>query len=318
MSSSILSIVLLALVASSALAGIVSDNGFLRVDGTKIVGNNGPITLRGMSLFWSEWMGQFWNADVINWLVSDWHVTLVRAAMGAAPEDGGYMVDPDTQRQHVIDVVEACITNDIYVIIDWHDYNGAQHTDAARGFFTDMASRYGNVPNVIFETWNEPLDSYDWSSQIKPYHEDIVGTIRTMSQNLCICGTRTWSQRVDEAANDPVQQPNVAYTLHFYVSTHKQELRDIAQTAINAGAALFVTEMGLSEASGDGYLDEGEWENWSNFIENNQISWANWAIDDKSETSAALVPGASTTGGWGTDQLSQSGNIIRSDIISRQ
>ena len=34
-----------------------------------------------MSLFWSQWKPQFWNADVIRFLKNDWKISLIRAAM---------------------------------------------------------------------------------------------------------------------------------------------------------------------------------------------------------------------------------------------
>jgi len=44
--------------------------------------------LNGMSMFWSVWMGKFWNRDAINFLATDWKVNIIRAAM--AVDHGGY------------------------------------------------------------------------------------------------------------------------------------------------------------------------------------------------------------------------------------
>lgn len=109
------------------------------------------------------------------------------------------------------------------VIIDWHDHNAEDHEEEAAEFFRKAAQKYGNVPNVIFEIYNEPIRQ-NWSETIKPYHERIVSVIREHSSNLIVLGTRTWSQDVDEAAEDPVHGENLAYTIHFYANTHMQEL----------------------------------------------------------------------------------------------
>src|SRR4028118_79713 len=107
-----------------------------------------------------------------------------------------------------------------------------------------MAQRYGNTPNVIYETWNEPLN-YSWSGIIKPYHQAVIGSIRQHDpDNIIICGTRNWSQEVDEAAASPISGSNIAYTLHFYASTHGAGLRSKASTALSRGVALFATEYG--------------------------------------------------------------------------
>src|SRR3990172_3859019 len=69
---------------------IVERFGLIKTAGNKLVDKNGnPIVLRGMSLFWSQWIGKYYNYDCIKWLRDDWKCTVVRAAMGV--ESGGYL-----------------------------------------------------------------------------------------------------------------------------------------------------------------------------------------------------------------------------------
>mmetsp|Transcript_12708 Transcript_12708/g.34591 ORF Transcript_12708/g.34591 Transcript_12708/m.34591 type:complete len:464 (-) Transcript_12708:512-1903(-) len=305
-----------ALVAGTLVPNVeaVQQHGRLRVQGSRIVGEHGlPVRLRGVSMFWSQWMGQFWNDDVVRWLRDDWHCNVVRAAMGV--ETGGYLEDADAQKQKVVTVVEAAIAAGIYVIIDWHEENADQHATEAKAFFSEMAQRYGMYPNVLFETFNEPTEQ-SWSDQIKPYHEQIVSAIREHSRNLAILGTGLWSQRVDEAADDPVSGENIAYTLHFYSATHGQDLRDKAQQALDKGVALFVTEWGASSADGDGVLDLDAARAWLSFLEESGISCVNWSVCDKDEKSASLKPGASHSGGWADGDLSESGVFVRDALRS--
>jgi endoglucanase len=188
----------------------------------------------------------------------------------------------------------------------------------AKAFFAEMAQRYGKYPNVIYEPFNEPLQNVTWSKDIKPYHAAIIQTIRQYDpDNLVICGTRVWSQRVDEAADDPLPYSNVAYTLHYYAASHKQWLRDTAQKALDKGVAIMVTEFGTSEASGNGVLDQVETRKWFDFMEANSISWCNWSVADKDETSAALRPGAPANGGWTDAQISPSGLLIRAEMRAK-
>merc|ERR1712048_1375853 len=150
---------------------------------------------------------------------------------------------------------------------------------------------------------------------IKPYHEEIIPVIRQHSNNIIILGTRTWSQEVGEASKDPVAgYSNLAYTLHFYASTHKGELRRKAQEALNNGLALFVTEWGACSASGNGELDFEEAQKWLDFLQLHKISDANWAISDKRESCAALLPGSNPHGGWTLSTLSDSGKFMRTSI----
>jgi len=296
---------------------IVAKHGRLRVAGNRIVDRNGkPLALHGMSLFWSQWMPQFYNADAVKWLRDDWGCTVVRAAM--AIEHGGYLKNPKREKERVLTVVRAAIDLGIYVIVDWHDHNAHRHTAQAKAFFAELAEKYAEYPNVLYETWNEPLNKHDWSKVIKPYHQAVIPAIRKHApDSLILCGTQTWSQDVDKAARDPLKFKNIAYVLHFYAATHKQNLRNKAAAALKAGAALMVTEWGTSQANGSGKLDYAETQKWLEFMDRHKLTWCNWSIADKRETSAALQPRASGKGRWTAKNLSRSGTLLRKEIRKR-
>jgi endoglucanase len=285
----------------------VAIHGSLKTSGNKIVDKNNSVTsLAGMSYFWSQWSGQFYNAACVDWLVSDWNCQIVRAAMGV--ESGGYLAYPDVEKQKVFAVVDAAIKNGIYVLIDWHEENAVYHQSQAIAFFQEMATKYGSYPNVIYEIYNEPLDSYNWSTQIKPYSQAVVNAIRAIDpDNLIIIGNRNWDQHPVECANDQVIGTNLAYTLHFYVGTHFQTLRDEAKAALNLGIPLFVTEWGL-------WGSDAELDTWVSFMRDNNLSWCNWSINTKVEYSSALGPNASGTGNWPDADLTSIGYRVRDYI----
>lgn len=291
----------------------VAQHGMLSVSGNKIVDKDKmPIQLKGMSLFWSHWSGSFWNADAVSFIKKDWKATLIRAAMGV--EDGGYLTQPNAEKERVKTVVNAAMKEGIYVIVDWHDHHATRNTAKAVEFFSEMAGLYANNPHVIFEIYNEPLDD-SWE-QVKAYAETVVKAIRAKgAQNLVIVGSPSWSQRVDLAADNPVNDKNVAYTLHFYSGTHRQELRDKATYALNKGIALFVTEFGVCDASGNGNIDLAEADRWMAFMDQHKLSWANWSLFDKDESASALKPGANPRGGWTANDLTQSGAYIRKKMM---
>lgn len=292
----------------------VEEHGSLKVVGNQIQDKNGaPVQLKGMSLFWSQWSGEFYNASLVNTLADDWHATVVRAAMGV--EEGGYLQNAQAEKAKVKTIVDAATAKGIYVIIDWHDHNANQHTEQAKTFFTEMAQAYGKQPNVIFEVFNEP--DYESWSEVKNYAEQVIEVIRNAgSDNLVIVGSPTWSQDADIAAENPITKfQNIAYTLHFYADSHKQDLRDKATAAMSKGLALFVTEWGTCNASGNGGTNLPESETWVNFLNQNKISWANWSLFNKPESASALAPSAGPNGGWSDADLTESGKFVKKKIM---
>jgi endoglucanase len=292
----------------------VAAYGKLRVCGSHICAADGTtqVQLRGMSLFWSNtgWGAEgFYNANLVDHLADQWNATVIRAAIGAQG-GGDYTVDPTGNMKRARAVIDAAIAKGMYVIVDWHSHTLL--ATQAHDFFQALATEYKDAPNVIWEPFNEPPDNaYDWSV-LKPYHEAIVSTIRAAgSTNLVVAGSPHWSQDVDVASADPVADSagNTAYTLHFYAGTHKQDLRTRAETAMANGVALFVTEWGTCDASGNGGLDALSTQAWLDWMDAHGISSANWAMNDKGETASALKS-MNYDGPWTSAQLTDSGWLV--------
>jgi endoglucanase len=290
-------------------------------------GQSGSIA--GMSLFWSNFVedgGKFYTAGVVQTLKNDWNARLVRAAMGVDAEDG-YLTDPTGNVNRVKTVVDTAIANGMYVIIDWHTHNAEDYQPQAIQFFQEMARAYGNTNNVIYEIYNEPdcptgtavcnWDTKTTWPQIKDYAEEVIAAIRAIdSDNLIIVGTPFYSQFVDEASESPINDVNVAYTLHFYAATHQAQERGRARTALKNGIPLFATEWGTVEASGDGAANAAETDAWLQFLYDNNISHANWSVSDKDEGASILKPGSNGVNGWTDADLTESGNLVKSYILS--
>ncbi len=293
----------------------VAKYGQLKIFNGKVSDQAGnPVVLRGMSMFWSGYPegAPFYNATTIKWLRDDWCVDVIRATMSVETGSTNYVNNHDIELAKIKTVIQACIDNGIYVIVDFHTHNAENYKTQAKQFFTEIATAYKQYPNILYETFNEPINQ-SWSGTIKPYHNELIQTIRAIDDNIIICGTRTYSQDVDEAANDPVTGTNIAYTLHYYANSHKASLRQKATNALNKGVALFVTEYGTCDASGNNGFNAAESQTWWDFLEANKLSSCNWAVDNKSETSAALNPGTGISG-WTANQLSQSGTLVKAYI----
>ena len=293
---------------------VVDLHGLLQVNGNSIVDKNGDaVSFAGNSFFWSNdnWGGErYYKPEVVSWLKEDWNTTIVRAAMGVE-DPGGYLDNKAANKNRVKTIVDAAIDEGLYVIIDWHSHHAEDNTNEAVLFFQEMADLYGEHDNVIYEVYNEPLD-ISWSNIIKPYAVSVITAIRAIDpDNLIVVGTPEWSQRIDLAAADPIIGfSNIAYTLHFYTIYHQQWLRDRANAALDDGIALFVTEWGSIGYS----LVDPEANKWMDWCFDNKISHCNWAVNDKEEEWSILVPGASTSGGWEYDDLTDAGKLARNII----
>lgn len=294
----------------------VERHGQLKVVGAEIHDGSGErVQLRGVSSMWLNWEDDGFAEDLtaLRWMRNNWSLNVIRASMGIEPE-GAYLQNPDKARAQVTRIVENAIEAGVYVLIDWHDHNAHQHQAEATAFFTEMASKYGDKPNVLYEPYNEPLD-IDWAGALKPYHEAVIAAVRAKDpDNIIVLGTPNWSQDVDRAAEAPASGENLAYTLHFYACTHKEWLRGKAEAALSKGLPLLVTEWGATHADGgtDGKVCLDEARGWHDWLNANGIGWTAWKLDAcGQDSSCILAPGAPKSGGWTSKHLQGHGTFVR-------
>lgn len=144
----------------------------------------------------------------------------------------------------------------------------------------------------------------------KNLKEEVIKTIRKNDKNaIIIVGTSTWSQDVLDPISNKILENNIMYALHFYAGTHTEGLRKRVQEAIDNQLPIFVSEWGTSAADGNGgvYLEEAQ--KWIDFMKENHLSWCNWSLSDKNESSAFLKPG--TKEEFTEEDLSESGKFIK-------
>lgn len=304
-------------------AGIVTTDptGRLQVSGTKLTDESGNIIqLRGVSTHGISWFPDYVNYDAFATLRDDWGANVVRIAM--YPEEyNGYLSGGDKAalKQIIDNGVSYATELGMYVIIDWHvlNYAPSRHTQEACDFFAEMASKYSGHDNVIYEICNEPVGA-DWNSDIKPYAETVIGTIRQFDDHaLILVGTNTWSQDVDSVVGNTLDDGNVMYVAHFYAGTHKENIRNKISTALNAGVPVFISECSICDASGNGGIDYASANEWLDFMNSNQLSFIAWSLSNKAETSALISSGCSAKSGWSDGDLSETGRWFKSAISGR-
>lgn len=300
---------------NSSMSGNFSPvySGGLSVKGNKLVNSKGQqVQLRGVSTHGLAWFPQYVNSSLVSELKTKWNCNVIRLAMYTA-EYGGYCTggNKENLKRLINNGVTYATNNGMYVIIDWHilsDGNPNTYINESKKFFAEMANKYKNNSHVIYEICNEPNGGTSWS-QIKSYAETIIGIIRQYDADaVVIVGTPTWSQEVDKAASNPITKyNNVMYALHFYAGTHQQDLRNTMVKAVNAGLPIFVSEFGISDASGNGSINTDQGNKWISLLNKYGISYCAWNLSNKAESSALINSSCQKTSGFSYSDLTGSG-----------
>lgn len=306
--------------AQASLGEIESPVGFagkLEVIGGQLCTAAGnPVQLRGVSTHGLSWYPEYVNGQMFAEL-KGWGANTVRLAMYTA-EYNGYCTGDEANRTRLKKLVKEGVRlateQNLYVIIDWHilsDGNPNTYKAQAIDFFAEMAEAFRDNDHVLYEICNEPNGGTNWSS-IKSYANEVIEVIRARdSDGVILVGTPTWSQEVDQAAEDPITgYSNVMYTLHFYADTHRDSLRKTMEQALQKGLPVFVSEFGICDASGNGGLNTAQGDAWIQLLNQYGVSYVAWSLCNKSETSALLQAGCTKTSGITEGDLSESGKWL--------
>ena len=329
---------LLALTSAFAFAGPVSHFGKLVTCGHAYLcgeKTNAAVQVKGPSLYWSTGLGTaFYNETAINWFVNNMNIGVVRAAMAIKYWDGGsdpismsdgnrgpttdfgYLstgsTNKDKQKEMIETVIQAAIDNDIYVIVDWHSHRADQETSEAVAFFSAMATKYKDVPNIIWEVYNEPLQ-WTAASTINSYASQVAAAIRNAgNNNLIVVGSQKWTsyplQQSQQGLHNTYQ--NIAYSFHFYAAEHSLGNGNDAGSAASSNVPMFVTEWGTTAASGDGTPSESGTRTWTQWMDQNKLSSCNWFGGADSQGSAMFKDGTIPST-MSTSNLTSSGNLFK-------
>ena len=214
----------------------------LEVSGEEIMYNGSPVRLRGVAMqdvydYASE--GREVAADYAR-IVNGWNANVVRIS-----------VHPSTWRYHEDDTltllqehVATATGAGLFVIIDYHVIGFPD------GYYQPVPPEWGSPPDlydsdfdlatdfwdtvsstiddgrVMFELWNEPVDeselppsdpnSSKWA-ELKSYFDQLVSTIRgNGNQSVILASGNHWAYNLKGIKDDPLEDPNTAYTWHVY------------------------------------------------------------------------------------------------------
>ncbi len=296
-----------------------SKHGKLRVEGADLVDKNGKkYQLYGMSTHGIAWFPQYVNKKAFQTLRDDWNTNCIRISMYTY-ENGGYCTDGNQKNlNHLVTTgVNAATELGMYVIIDWHilrEESPNVYKDEAVEFFNMMSSRFCHNDNVIYEICNEPNGSSDWSD-IRRYAETVIPVIRKNdSDAVIIVGTPTWSQGIDKACDDPLEYDNIMYALHFYADTHRQWLRDRAETCYKKGLPIFISEFNITDSSGNSNVNTEEGDLWMKLISKYNFSYLCWSLSNTNQPHS-VISGYKLSG-WNESDLTVTGKWLYKYFIA--
>jgi len=295
-----------------------------------IVDKNGePYQLRGASTHGFSWFPKYINEGAFHSLRDEWGMNLVRLAVYA--REGGYTTgaaEAARDDELIQKGVEAATKLGMYVIIDWHvlNYNPNEDKEAAKEFFTKYVEMYKDYDNVLFEICNEPTGTpwYDGSdNDLYSYCKELTGLIREGgSDAIVLCGTNQFSSEIDKVAEKPLSEDgftNVMYNCHFYAASHREAAQQKLLDALEAGTPVFISEFGICTASGDGRYDAENADKWLGICDENNVSYACWAMSNSQESAAYFKTDCEKTdGGWVEDDLKNTARFIINYYRDRQ
>jgi endoglucanase len=140
---------------------------------------------------------------------------------------------------------------------------------------------------VLYEICNEP-NGVDWPA-VKGYAEQIIPIIREKApDSVIIVGNPDWSKDLYSVAADPLAFENILYTLHFYSATHGQDYRDMTEKLSQQGLPIFVSEFGVTAASGGLPRDLEGADQWIELLEQENISYCMRAFAKAAEACSTI------------------------------
>lgn len=280
--------------------------------GNQIVDSQGkPVLLRGVDCASMEWTsnGQGHILKTIEVAIHDWHANIIRLPLsqdrwfGKAIEQNGNF---KPYRALIQKVVNECEKGNCYVILDlhWNDAdqwgkNIGQHKMPdmySAKFWKSFAPVYKNIPNVIFDLYNEPHNvSWDvWKNggpiserdfrtgmtlkYQSPGMQKLLNIVRASgAKNMVLAGGLDWAYDMTGflngyALSDPSGN-GVAYANHDY-NNKGQSVDQWEQEMVTATAKIPVI---VSEFGGNGAWLKGTLAD----LTEHHWNWCAWDLHPK-------------------------------------
>ena len=291
-----------ALLLSFMVAGAISlrvqpakaiNTPWLHVSGNKLMDpSNNVVILRGLDLPDLHVVANHGRTaqqliDLSTDSTQGWYSHVMRLAVypDAIDMTAGWSANPDAYfNTYLSPAVNECVARQIYCIIDWHyiqDYSTADVDTKTRAFWSYVAPKYANNPNVIFELYNEPTTPNNWSTW-KTIAQPWVNIIRAAApNNIILVGSPQWSQTTNQAAGSPFSGSNLMYVVHIYPQHGGQSTWDSWVGNTSGTVPYFITEYGWQNGGGNptSGTTSGFGVPFENYLDSKGLSSTAWVFD---------------------------------------
>ena len=311
-------------VKAEPLSPGVSSHGALSVDGAALKDGQGePMVLRGVSSHGINWYPKYLNGGAMETL-ADYGANVQRIAMYTEARNA-YIENPEQNRNYLYMGIESALAADLYVIVDWHilkDGDPNRYADEAVMFFDEISRHYGDHPAILYEICNEPNGDTTWDD-IRNYAKRVIPAIRANAPSAVILvGTPKYCTDFSGPMEDPLEYPNIMYTMHRYIDVSEDKPCDNRriEAIVEHGLPVFVSEWGTSVGE-QAYLQNGEYDSrvktyqenarpFIDYMEKHGISWTAWSLSNKNEAHSMIRNDCNKYSGWTEEDLTDFGKLI--------
>lgn len=202
-----------------------------------------------------------------------------------ATDASGFFADPTRYLEdHLDPAIETCVKLNAYVIIDMHlvaDY--LPKKELAEEFWSIVAPRYNDIPNVMFELFNEPVAPASWETWRNQMAQPLTDLVRKYApNNIILIGAPLWTSNLSQAVEQPIQGENIVYAGHLYPSIPRENW-DIDFLPVIKKFPVIFTEWGY-EYGQENFLNATTstfgipFVNW---LKRHQLGWTAWIFDNQ-------------------------------------
>jgi hypothetical protein len=195
--------------------------------------------------------------------------------------------------------VDYATSKNLYAIVDYHQIDnvtsGTSSADAVT-FWTTVAPVFASYPNVVYEAFNEPIDTKSnagittagaWTPAFVTAAQSWITAIRGGApDNVIIVGSPSWSQYPDGAMAAALTGGNLAFTAHTYPNNFPGPSNAFQNRVVKAAMSVPVAitewgyEIGATSTRNTLATPDDTWaQNLQALAESGGESWTAWVAD---------------------------------------